>query len=273
MHLKGWRHRLRLLFVTVITCFYQSCSDPQSIVNAQLQAAALANQYFKVSTQVTIEVHYEPGAEPFVGANASGRVYWTILRDNLQAIFQYRSSPPILDVPTQLSEMHPLLAQGRTSWTSQDIQSLFIQNHQNPSSSSEARFYIYFLNGYYNDGSGPNTGTIGVQLTGTPIIAIFKSVVAASGSNPNGPVPKFVEQSTLVHEMGHALGFVNNGVPMTADYQDAAHGAHSNDPNCVMYYLNEGAGDLAAFIQKYLQSSSVTMWGPNVLDDARSISN
>ena len=89
---------------------------------------------------------------------------------------------------------------------------------------------------------------IGFSINDTPIIAVFKDVVVTSG----GPaVQKFVEQSTLVHEMGHALGFVNNGVPLASSHQDSVHGAHTVNSNCIMYWLNEGASDMAAFVQQF----------------------
>ncbi|MEN0059089.1 MAG: hypothetical protein AAGB31_09655, partial [Bdellovibrio sp.] len=115
-------------------------------------------------------------------------------------------------------------------------------------------------------------GVIGVSLTGTPIIAIFKDVVQSTSGNPNGAVPKFVEQSTMVHEMGHALGFVNNGVPMVTSHQDTAHGAHTTNSNCVMYWLNEGTSDLTQFVLHYINSGNTVMWGSQVLQDAQAYS-
>ncbi|HEY1079471.1 MAG TPA: hypothetical protein VGE46_05215, partial [Bdellovibrio sp.] len=90
--------------------------------------------------------------------------------------------------------------------------------------------------------------------------------------NPNGPIPKYVEQSTLVHEMGHALGFVNNGVTLASAHQDTAHGAHTTNPNCVMYWQNEGASDLASFVQNFITNNTTVMWGAEVLQDARNFS-
>lgn len=227
-------------------------------------------QYFSTTQNLTLEVYYEPGAEPFVGsANVSRNKIWGVLEDNLTSIFQYRSSPPTLTIPSTLAEMTAIPAQNKSSWTASEIRSLSDQYRAAASTSNQSRFYIYFVNGYYNDGSGPKTGVIGLSIGGTPIIVMFKDVIQASG----GPiVQKFVEQSTLVHEMGHALGFVNNGVPMASNHQDSAQGKHTTNSNCVMYYLNEGASDLASFILTYQASSSFVMWGPQVLADAQNFS-
>lgn len=219
-----------------------------------------------------MEIYYETGSEPFTGATAGGMNYWDILEDNLTAIFQYRSTPPTITVPKTLAEMTSIPAQGKTEWTGIDIVNLHKQYHGQLPSSRDSRFYLYFLDGNYSTGSGPETGVIGVSLSGTPIIAIFKDVVRSSGMNPNGVVPRYVEQSTLVHEMGHALGFVNNGVPMVTAHQDTAHGAHSTNTDCVMYWMNEGASDLSQFLQNYISSGDTVMWGPEVLQDAQGYS-
>ena len=98
---------------------------------------------------------------------------------------------------------------------------------------------------------------------------MFKDVIKATGGNF---VQRYVEQSTLVHEMGHALGFVNNGIPMASPHQDTEHGAHTTNSNCVMYYLNEGASDMASFVGRFITGGDINMWGPEVLSDAEAFS-
>jgi len=95
-------------------------------------------------------------------------------------------------------------------------------------------------------------------------------VIRSTGAHPNGAVPKFVEQSTLIHEMAHALGFVNNGLPLKTAHQDSAHGAHCSNPNCVMYYLNEGKSDMVNFVQQYILSGNTVMMDSQCLQDAQS---
>jgi hypothetical protein len=258
------------LFVALLALF-QNCAPSEQVITTAEVNAQNAQHYFQSTPKVVIDVFYEPGAEPFTGNTAQGSAYWSILEDNLSAIFQFRSAPPSLVVPKALSSMRALPAQNKTEWTGMDLVQLNSRQAV-PSPGDESHFQVYFLNGNYSNGSAPQPSVIGVSLGGTTIIAIFKSVVRSTGTAPNGPVPKFVEQSTLVHEMGHALGFVNNGVPLTSSYQDTAHGSHSLNEECVMYWQNEGAGNLTSFIQKYMSSSSRVMWGPEVLQDARSIS-
>jgi hypothetical protein len=257
-----------IFYLTIFSLFFAlSCGkEKKNKDDVALFPLSTANKYFKTSQKVIVEVYYEPGAEPFTGNNPFGKPYWGLLEDNLTAIFQYRTSPPQLTVPKLQSEMHALPLQNKTQWTPEQILALNTTYKQGSPTDTEARFYIYFLNGTLSG----NSGVIGASLNGTPILAVFKSVVAGSG----GPiVQRYVEQSTIIHEMGHALGFVNSGVPMKTPHQDAAHGAHTNNSNCVMYWLNEGVNDLTQFIVHFITTGNTIMWGPEVLADAQNYSN
>lgn len=262
-----------ILFCFSLSCLllFQNCGKTEETFSESFPNST-PSLYFKSTQKIVVEVYYEPGAEPYTGTTLSGMNYWQILEDNLNSIFQYRSFRPVLVIPRALNEMTAIPTQGRGSWLGTDIMSLSNQYRQAEPTATEARFYLYFLKGYYNSGSGPTTSVIGVSLHGTPVIAVFKQVVQSTGNNANGPIPKYVEQSTLVHELGHALGFVNNGVPMATAHQDVAHGAHTTNSSCVMYWQNEGASDLSAFVQNYISSGSTVMWGPEVLQDAQSFS-
>ncbi len=232
----------------------------------------LSKIYFQQSTTIEAEVWYQPTAEPYVQGTAVDRDYWKILRSNLTALFQYRSTPPTVTVPNTLDGMHTLDAATQENWTADQIMALAAAHNSGATPAGTSRFYVYFLDGYFNKGQGSDKTILGVSLGGTNVLAMFKPVIRSTAQTEDGPVAKFVEQSTLVHELGHALGFVNNGVPMTTNYQDAEHGAHSNNKDCVMYWLNEGASDLKQFVQRYLTSDSTVMWGPEVLADAKAIS-
>lgn len=226
-------------------------------------------RYFQSTANIAVDVYYETGAAPDFGTTAGGRQIWTITRDNLVDILKHRSSVANVSVPTQVADATEIPASGKANWLGTEILALDARTRTRSSDLNTSRFMIYFLDGYYNDGNGSNTSVIGVSLSGTPIIAIFKPVVTASG----GPVVRrFVEQSTIVHELGHALGFVNNGIPMVTNHQDVAHGRHTTDNQCVMYYLNEGTSDLIQFFQRFLASSSVVMWGSSVQADAQAFS-
>ena len=48
------------------------------------------------------------------------------------------------------------------------------------------------------------------------------------------------ERVVLLHELGHVLGLVNNGVAMVEDHEDPDHEAHDLSEDCIMHHAVEG---------------------------------
>lgn len=214
--------------------------------------------------KLTVNVYYEPGAEPYTTDELLPIQYFSLLQVNLEALFAGRSAVPEIIVPKTLSQMTLLPLSGDMSWTLEDVEAL---NQKHQLSSSGSTFNIYFLNGF----AAESAGIIGFHISGTTTMAVFKDVIRGTGHGQLlGAVPKYVEQSTLIHEMGHALGLVNNGLPMKEDHHDAAHGAHCSNPDCVMFYTNEGTQGLVKFAKKVVESQNTVMFDAQCLKDSRS---
>tara|TARA_B110001454_G_scaffold106457_1_gene100257 strand:+ start:101043 stop:101834 length:792 start_codon:yes stop_codon:yes gene_type:complete len=257
-----------LYFTVVVSVLLGSCKSGSGS-DGTGNSIYSATFYFKQMTELKLDVVYESGAEPFVGTSGAGLNYWDVTLQNLQALFTGRNVT--FSIPKTLPEMRQITSQNRSVWSSTDVLNLANQYRDGDSSGTAGKIFIAFVKGYAakSDGTADNQ-VIGFSVTGTNVIIIFKQVVQASGVSPTGPVPKFVEQSTIVHELAHAIGFVNNGVTLTSDHHDSAHGAHCSNPSCVMYYLNEGPSDLAAFIDKYQTSQNAVMFDNACLNDAKS---
>lgn len=264
----------KLLKFSILFFLLGPLSCTETIYLKYLYSKGTPTDYFTHSEEVTVEVYYEtgmaPDVEPFTMPGVGTRPVWEILEDNLISIFQYRSAPPTVHVPLTLAEMTELPASDSTGWTIEEMLD-YHKNHKlaNPTS-THARFYFYFVKGYFEAEGVTNSQILGVNITNTPILFVFKQVI--NNSSGSAAVKRFVEQSTLVHEMGHALGLVNNGVPMHTPHQDVAHGAHTTNPDCVMYYMNEGASGLAGFFTQVMTTGSVVLWGPEVLQDVEAFS-
>ncbi len=250
-----------------------ACSSPSSSSSTIDQWESQIKAYYSSKTYFKVNVYYESEATPFTGTNSRGFALWSILYENLNALLQYRSNIPTLNIPTDLSSMTQIPTQNRSSWLATDVVALASQlGVQGLTNDTTANFTVIFLNGFYDSGAGPINSTIGISIRGTNIIAIFKDVILSTTSGSGSLVPKYVEQSTLVHEIGHSMGLVNNGVPLSSDYQDTQNGAHSKNQNCVMYYLNEGASDLKQFVGNLISSGNSVMWGTEILEDVRAYS-
>ena len=216
------------------------------------------------SSALNIKVFYEPGAEPYA-ENILGNSLWTtLLRPNLEALFDGRTSRPVVSVPGTLAEMTKMPVQNKAAWSIDDVLALAKSNDASAPAGTST-FQIFFVNGF----AAESTGIIGFHISGTKIMVIFKDVIESMASPTEPYVARYVEQATIIHEMGHALGLVNNGVKMVTAHQDTTHGAHCVNPDCVMYWSNEGKADMIKFIKKVYTSQSNIMFDSQCLSDSR----
>lgn len=209
--------------------------------------------------QVVIEVDYQAGAEPFTESNV-----WSLFAANAQALFA--GAPRDLIVPVSLGEMERLEDVSAREFTTQDIISLSRSYLDEQETDASRAFHVLFLDGVLVEDGERDEKVLGVSIEGTNIIALFKPVVAGASSS------LFVEQSSLVHEFGHAVGLVNLTLEMVTPHHDAAHGAHCTNSDCVMYYLHEGRGDLIDFVRRFQVTKSPVLFGSECLDDAHAAS-
>lgn len=216
-----------------------------------------------------VRVFYEPGAEPYAGKNSRDQPVWGLLEENLKKIFEVRTQNTQVNLPTELNEMNLLAAQNKESWTATEVND-FAQTLGVPESSDSSSFFtVLFLKGSFNSGQQISNSVLGVSIAGTTVIAVFKDAIRQLGPSDESLVVKFGEQATLVHEMGHALGIVANGVSVVSEHHDADHGAHCSNSDCVMYWMNEGNQDLLQFIQGLVSEGNKTLFGSQCLDDIK----
>lgn len=233
--------------------------------------------YFNSSSLIGVEVLYEEGASPYVGQTplAPGKVsmpYWKILEDNLKSLFHGRPTQPQFKVPKDISAMRQFAKQNKNNWSDQELYDLSEKVRNNHCSESQAWFAVIFLNGYYagEKGDSIQPKVLGVSIGGTSVIAMFKPVIEASTAEQGSLQDKYIEQSTLVHEMGHALGLVNNRLPFAGpNHEDHQHATHCTNPNCVMYWQNSGSQSLSNYLDRFMRTGSTVMFGDECLKDAR----
>lgn len=251
----------------------------QNASNAAIGISSYDNvaTYYSSMTNLNVQVVYESSATPYDGTftnpfTSQSKNVWDILDDNMKELFKNRKTSVTTTIPKTTSSMTQISSQSKTLWTINDIINLAKTYRTNTSTSTTGYFFVAFVNGYYSsDGSTQNTSVLGVNVSNTPYIVIFKQVVTSTGdSTPSGIATRvYVEQSTLVHEMGHALGLVNNGVSMTTSHQDTSNGKHCSNTSCVMYYANEGTSALVTFLQNYIQTGSNVMFKSDCLNDTQ----
>jgi hypothetical protein len=251
---------MKIVHLCILISLFLACGkDVKKSSTAKVQNVSAIYS----SSILSVKVFYEDGAEPYVGGTIVLK-YWELLQKNLEALFQGRSSAPSLSIPKELNEMTKISPFFKASWSLQEVLSA-ANTLSVPSTPGTTTFKIIFVNGISDQGAG----VIGYSVNGENLVVIFKDVVKSTSVTGNTLVPTYVEQSTLIHEMGHALGLVNNGLPMINPHQDSAHGAHCSNPNCVMYYANEGLSSMRNFAQNAATNFSVVMFDQQCLDDSR----
>lgn len=245
------KNLLLILLLSVISCG----KLPEFKLKSSKERQNVSAYY---SSNLRVNVYYEEGAEPYTD-NVLTLKLWDVFQKNLSSLFEGRSTK--VTVPKTLPEMAKMSAMNKSTWTLEEVMNL-ADSYKLMSATNTVDFKILFLNGRFVE----NPNTLGFHISNTKVMAIFKDVIRGSGT---GAIPKYVEQATLIHEMGHAVGLVNNGVSMINPHQDSAHGAHCSNPDCVMYYSNEGAASMMKFAEKAFQNLSINMFDQHCLDDAR----
>lgn len=124
---------------------------------------------------------------------------------------------------------------------------------------------------YPPDAGGTQAGVIGVSIGNNGILAMFKDVIRSTAIIGAMNVERYVEQSTLVHELGHQFGLVNNGLVMTAPHEDAGYPGHYSSTPCARYWENEGTSNAARFAQEHVRTGSSILYGLECLDDADAV--
>jgi hypothetical protein len=235
-----------------------SSSGSQSPVNLETPAF-----FFGIMETLKVDFGVEPGAEPYSNYD------WTLIEQNLKALFEGRARIPAIGFPKSASETVAIPPQKKENWSLLEIVDLAKATRPGVTEGTTGRFYIMFLNGYLNANGASEPGVIGVSIRGTTIIAMFKDVIRQTGARDGGPITRFVEGSTILHEMGHALGLVNNGVTLRSQHHDAVNGAHCSNQDCVMFYANEGGKDASQFWRRYRTTQDPVIFDTACLQDAR----
>ena len=221
----------------------------------------MADFYSNVTT-VELIVGYEENAEPYTTFNNKNA--WSIVADNIAQLLDGRGLK--YTVPRELSDMTFLGTLGQENYTSNDLKNLADDLQKYTNKEAEKGLVILFLDGYFTKDGEVLDKVLGLNINGTAIIAMFKPVIESA--SPSFTLRTLVEQSTLTHEIGHALGLVNNGVPLTSQHHDEVNGAHCTNEDCVMYWSN-GGGNVVEFVQPYLADGEIDLFGQECLNDVR----
>lgn len=278
MSLRSWRHALVLvsgLALTVATGASCSSKDvvatptgPGSGAPASTQPA-VSTLFSKSITSVTVEIDYAPGAEPYVGTVKGFGDAWNLFNANALAVFDGKKK---VDFPRTLATMEKLADVTATTFTTSDILAIAAAHRTEAQFSDAVAFYVVFLPGTFTDETGTEQpDTLGVSIADTGVIGMFKPAIKKPVGNPTA-VPQLVEQLALIHFFGHAVGFVDNGVPVSDTNKahiDANNPHHCTNKQCAMSFANESVQGAVAYAKQYILNPEAVLIGQECLSDAR----
>lgn len=259
---------MRLLFCFLAACNFGNSTSAPAGDDAPIDARSPGDGSVKGTvfdpavTKVTVEVDYETGAEPFTGNIIGFGDTWSITTTNIDRLF---SGTKTLAIPTTIGAMESIGDVPDEALTVADMLALAQAHRQGKDTQTEKTYYVLFVSGNLSDDNGPNQNILGVSIGNTGVIVMFKDVIRGASGLSN--VQRYVEQSTMVHELAHGIGLVNNGVPLTSAHQDSTHGAHCTNDACVMYWQNEGASAMTAWATQYVLTSNTILFKADCLAD------
>lgn len=253
--------RIQILLIICIGVLSACSSEEEN--SSPVQQIALARAIFSDSvTQFNVAVYYEPGAEPYVGNLALTNDTWDVTSESYKALFSSHPARTV-SVPATLGAMTAFEDQNKTSWSTADLITLGQRLAPTYSSGTTITMPVIFLNGRFNG----SDSILGVQLSGLPHAFIFKDVITGIGGG--AVAQRYIEQATVVHEIGHAVGLVNNGIPLRTAHEDGGHVHHTTNQNCVMYWAVESSSDILGLLTNFIAGNSLNLFGAQSLQDGR----
>lgn len=87
---------------------------------------------------------------------------------------------------------------------------------------------------------------LGTLLAEDGVIVLFPDTYARAHRVEDGvrvPAVAEMDRHVLLHELGHALGLVDRGVPMVRDHGDPENPGHSSNPASLLYHRPPMEGD------------------------------
>lgn len=209
---------------------------------------------------VTIEIDYAVGAEPFQGALKNFGDPWNLVRTNTLAIFDGKKK---LTLPTTLAKMEKLADVPAKDFTSAELVELAAAHRNEPQYENAVAFYVVFVNGLWIDDTGTQRPDIlGVAVPNTGIVGMFKPAIPSA----------LTEQLALIHQLAHAIGFVDNGIPVgdaNRAHVDTENVHHCTNKQCALSFAVETKAGASAYASTYIRGPEAVLIGQECLSDAR----
>ena len=222
-----------------------AASDPGPDVPDRVSDYVLHDEH----TRLVIEVDFARGMAPRDAVEGD-------VRDGFQELL---GKPDGVEV-TRDQELEPRGSD--PAWSPAELRELADSTYDLEVDSGTTKMHTVFVDGHSDQDSDQGV-ILGLQFD-RHIILFKETIEDACTGSVLGPVLqeracRETERAIWAHEFGHAIGLVDNGLPMAQDHKDPEHGAHDESDDCIMYWAYQG-GALGGRIRDRLTSGeSVTL--------------
>ncbi|SMO70243.1 peptidase [Gracilimonas mengyeensis] len=200
-----------------------SSGNNDDLYSNTLSPGLSAHSFLSDSTfiELVVEIDYMPGHSPNQEA-----------LNNLQTFLEQRLNKQSVTIlaPQEIP------AAGNNNYSANDIRSLEEDHRNEFSEDDKLAAYMLITDGYFE-----NNNVLGVAYYNTST-AFFGAAYDDATSGFGAPSDYQIQATSFRHEFGHLFGLVNisnSGTEMQTNHQDAEHGNHCTNENCLMYYAME----------------------------------
>ena len=220
--------------------------------------------------RVVFEVDYAPGAEPAVGTHGEIDDVWNIAAASTRALL---GDDKEYVFPRKLEDMGGIASGVGREVTKEDVLAISAAHRDEHDSCDTLTVHLVWLDAVYVIDGARREGVMAVSLDDTRVIGVFKPALSTAAAGVPEDKWGLVEQTIVVHELGHAYGFVDRGVPrlppdnpnLLTSYEDRSLQAnhHCFNGACVM-----AAGAATSHVES-IESGELVLFGEECLADAR----
>jgi hypothetical protein len=181
----------------------------------------------------------------------------------------------LLDKPDGVAIVHDDAITSRGAdhaWTDEELVALGNETFDEDVPAGTVAMHVMWLDGHHARDTA--TGVVlGVQWQNTHIALFHDSIEGRCQDQPllGDRLCVAVQYTVWAHEVGHAIGLVNNGIPMSTPHEDATHPGHDSSEGCLMYWALESSEGISNLATTLLGGGSVADFDAACLADVAAV--